>query len=61
MIWNDHIKDVCLRANRRLRVMYGLKYKLCRNTLKKIYISYICPLIEYGDVIYDNCTQIAAQ
>ena len=34
-----------------------LKYKLDRKSLETIYIVIIRPLLEYADVIWDNCTQ----
>ena len=37
--------------------MRRLKYKLDRKSLEFIYISFIRPLLEYGDTIWDNCTQ----
>ena len=37
--------------------MRRLKYKLDRKSLESIYISFIRPLLEYGDTIWDNCTQ----
>ena len=33
-------------------------FKLDRNALECIYTSCIRPLLEYGDIIFDNCTQI---
>ena len=36
--------------------MRKLKYKLDRKSLETIYIAFIRPLLEYGDVIWDNCT-----
>ena len=38
--------------------MRSLKFKLDRNALECIYTSCIRPLLEYGDIIFDNCTQI---
>ena len=37
--------------------MRRLKYKLDRKSLESIYISFIRPLLEYGDTMWDNCTQ----
>ena len=37
--------------------MRKLKYKLDRKSLETIYIAFIRPLLEYGDSIWDNCTQ----
>ena len=37
--------------------MRKLRFTLDRKSLEIIYISFIRPLIEYSDVIWDNCTQ----
>jgi hypothetical protein len=34
-----------------------LKYQVDRNVLINIYLSFIRPKLEYGNVIWDNCTQ----
>ena len=34
-----------------------LKYSLCREALVKIYISFIRPILEYGDIVWDNCNE----
>ena len=40
-----------------LNVMRKLKFRLDRKSLETIYIAFIRPLLEYGDVIWDNRTQ----
>ena len=37
--------------------MRKLKFKLDRKSLETIYTAFIRPLIEYGDIIWDNCSQ----
>ena len=37
--------------------MRKLKFKLDHKSLETIYIAFIRPLHEYGDVIWDDCTQ----
>ena len=37
--------------------MRKFKYDLDRRALETIYISFIRPVLEYADVIWDNCTQ----
>ena len=37
--------------------MRKLKFKLDRKSLETIYLTFIRPLLEYGDVLWDNCTQ----
>ena len=36
--------------------MRKLKFKLDRKSLEIIYAAFIRPLLEYGDVIWNNCT-----
>ena len=37
--------------------MRKLKFKLERKSLETLYIAFIRALLEYGDSIWDNCTQ----
>ena len=37
--------------------MRKLKFQLDRKSLEKIYTSFIRPLLEYSNVVWDNCTQ----
>ena len=37
--------------------MRKLKFKLDRRSLQTIYFSFIRPLLEYADIVWDNCTQ----
>ena len=55
--WHHHIKYITDKAWTRINILRKLKFKLDRNSLEKIYLTFIRPLIEYGDVILDNCTQ----
>ena len=34
-----------------------LKRSLCRDALVKIYMSFIRPVLEYGDIVWDNCSE----
>ena len=54
--WSYHIDQVCASASKRLNMMLPLKHKLPRSALENIYMSFVRPLIEYADVIFDNCT-----
>ena len=36
--------------------MRKFKFKLDRKSLETIYLTFIRPLLEYGDVIWNNCT-----
>ena len=50
----QYIKD---KAWTRINVMRKLKFRLDRRSLEIIYTAFIRPLLEYGDVVWDNCTQ----
>ena len=55
--WHQHINYIKDKAWARINIMRRLKYKLDHKSLESIYISFIRPLLEYGDTIWDNCTQ----
>ena len=55
--WHQHIDYIKQKAWFRIHIMRKLKFKLDRKSLETIYLSFIRPLLEYGDVIWDNCTQ----
>ena len=55
--WHDHIENILDKAWKRINIMRKLKYVLDRVSLEKIYIAFIRPLLEYADVIWDNCAQ----
>ena len=54
--WHPHIDHIKAKAWERINIMRKLKYVLDRKSLETIYLSFIRPLLEYSDVIWDNCT-----
>jgi hypothetical protein len=36
--------------------MRMLKFKLKRQSLNQIYVSYLRPILEYASIVWDNCT-----
>ena len=56
--WHQHINFIAeKKAWFRIKTMRKLKFKLDRKSLETSYIAFIRPLLEYGDNIWDNCTQ----
>ena len=55
--WHLHINRIVTAASKRLSLLKWLKFKLSRKTLSKLYLSMIRPILEYGCVLFDNCTQ----
>jgi len=54
--WKDHISSIFNKAWQRLGMLRSLKFMLSRSSLENMYINFIRPLLEYGDVVWDNCT-----
>ena len=60
MSWRCHMQNIFEKASKRLNMLRFLKYKLNRSTLSCLHKSLVRPLLEYGDVIWDNCTEAKA-
>ena len=52
--WHQHIKYITDKAWGRINIMRKLKFKLDRKSLEIIYTSFIRPLLEYGDVVWNT-------
>ena len=50
--WHVHVHDICTKAQHRLNYLKQLKFRISRNTLEKIYFTFIRPILEYGDVVW---------
>jgi hypothetical protein len=57
MLWWSHIQNIIEKVSKRLNMLKLLKYKVNRSTLTCLYKSMIRSLMEYGDVIWDNCSE----
>ncbi|MCG8047724.1 MAG: reverse transcriptase domain-containing protein [Candidatus Thiodiazotropha endolucinida] len=55
--WHQHIDFIKEKAWCRINIMRKLKFKLDRKSLETIYTAFVRPLLEYADVIWNNCTQ----
>jgi hypothetical protein len=56
MSWNSHIFSIYEKASKRLHLLKSLRFKIDMSTLICLYKSLIRPIVEYGDIIWDNCT-----
>ena len=54
--WDSHIEYIKTKAWTKINIMKKLKFKLDRKSLEIIYFTFIRPVLEYADVIWDNCT-----
>ena len=54
LTWKDHIDTIVIKATKRLGIMRPLKHRVDRKTLETIYKSFIRPIMEYADILWDN-------
>ena len=53
--WDEHVKYISEKSWSRLNLLRVLKFRVSRKSLEKK-IAYIRPLLEYSDVVWDNCS-----
>ena len=58
MTWDDHIREKCNSALKRVTLLKRLGQRIPRTTKLSVYSSFIRPVLEYGSVIFDNCTTL---
>ena len=54
--WDEHVKSISEKSWSRLHLLRALKFRVSRKSLEKMYFAYIRPLLEYSDVVWDNCS-----
>ena len=55
-----HVTEIKSKAWYRINIMRQLNFVLDRKSLQSIYFSFIHPVLEYADVVRDNCIQYEA-
>jgi hypothetical protein len=53
-LWHDQIDYIVKKAYTRLNMLRKVRFILNRFTLEKMYFSFIRPILEYGDVVWDT-------
>ena len=56
--WGEHINNIYKKAAYRLNLLRMLKYDLDRKSLIRFYLSFIRPILEYGNIIWDGCNKL---
>ncbi len=54
--WNAHISSYLNKAWQRVGLLRSFKFRLNRTALERMYFTLIRPLLEYGNVVWTNCT-----
>ncbi len=55
--WKENISNLINKASKRTALLKRISHQVDRRTLDILYKSMVRPLLEYGDVIFVNCTQ----
>ena len=55
LTWHRHIENMLQTVSTRLGILLKNKYRFSRKTLETLYFSFIRSVLDYGDVIYDDC------
>ena len=54
--WHKHIDLIKEKAWTRINIVCRSKYEIDRKSLEIIYTTFIRPILEYADVIWDYCS-----
>ena len=54
--WSSHVSSLIDNSSRLINILRSYQFQLKRSTLVTIYISFIIPILEYVNVIWDGCT-----
>ena len=54
--WGEHINCIAKKTNMLISFLRSYKYSLCRKSLEIMYKSFILPIFDYADIIWDSCT-----
>ena len=55
--WREQIESMAGRARKRIDILRSLSKRLLRRSLEKLFLIYIRPLLEYGSIVWNNCTK----
>jgi ribonuclease P/MRP protein subunit RPP40 len=59
--WKFHLANIAKKVALRMAYLKCLQLNLPRSALERIYTTMIRPIIEYGDIVYDNITITQSQ
>ena len=57
MKWSPHINHTISSVSKCINMLQKFKYVLDRKTLHTMYISYVRPKLEYGSILWDDCSE----
>ena len=54
--WDEQIRSVINKTGMLISCLRSYKYKISRKALETMHKSFILPLFDYADIVWDNCT-----
>ena len=54
--WSDHAEHIIARASKKLTTINRIRHVLPRLALENLYTSMVRPILEYANILYNNCT-----
>ena len=54
--WHAQILAIANKACQRINILRAFKFKLDRNSLERMYFSFVRPVLEYSGTVWDNCS-----
>ena len=54
--WDNHIDHIIKRCAKMIEVLHKLRMNISRKCLNQMFLSYIKPILEYADVVWDGCS-----
>ena len=54
--WSDHAEHLITRVSKKLTMLNRVRHVLPRLALENLYTSMIRPILDYADMLYNNCT-----
>ena len=54
--WTKHIDSIIMSASKQVSCLRKLKNKLSKNTLNRLFCTYIRSLLEYGPEVWECCS-----
>ena len=55
--WSKHVQNIVSKASQRVNIMKRFKYIMGRNSLIHLYKTVVLPIMEYGCILFDNCSK----
>jgi hypothetical protein len=55
--WSEHISDISTKCVKRIGAWKSLQYKLSRRDIEMCMSLFVVPILDYGDILYDNCSE----